>query len=87
MRDGSRIRLADGCIFGTGEGSFILEVFDPPWWRLDRWLSWWCSDSRLRGKVDVGGTVVRARESKVRLPNVPRPFVEHVRPGVPPAGT
>lgn len=36
-----------------GADDAIYEVFDPPWWRLDRWAWWW---ARVR-RADAHGTI------------------------------
>src|SRR5216684_5407819 len=44
--------------FYTGalvEGCFVLcEIFDPPWWRVDRWIDWWlCKRNHPRSSTIV----------------------------------
>lgn len=36
---------------GSASGQ-VMVVFAPPWWRVDRWLSWW-----LAGKARAKGLV------------------------------
>ena len=45
------------------------EVVSPKWWRLGRWLGWWLSGRRVKGKVEIvwgrgGKLVVRVREQE-----------------------
>lgn len=60
------VRRFDRVLIGDGRGS-QFELFDPPWWRLDRWL-WWLWAVRRAGEhgtvtigVDGGMRTVRCR--------------------------
>ena len=80
-----RLRL-DGVTVGDAYGR-LWEVFDPPWWRLDRWVRW-CWPMRRRvlpdGRQDPAGERGRiwlvsaegrrqvwVRRSPVKLATVP----------------
>jgi hypothetical protein len=45
----------DGVRCGNGSGDCIVyEVFDPPWWRVDRWFSWFfIKRNRARGTLQI----------------------------------
>jgi hypothetical protein len=52
----------DGSRCGNGSGdSMLYEIFDPPWWRLDRWASWVFTARGARGTL----TIFRNGQSKV----------------------
>lgn len=48
--DGARVGL------GTGYGEGEYELFDPPWWRVDRWLwwLWFVRRHQAHGTVTIG---------------------------------
>lgn len=73
--------LVDGTLTAAPGKSVLFEVFDPPWWRLDRWFSWWFFARKAeRGTVVmrllVGGAM-REREVRIRA----RKVVHAVLPG------
>lgn len=46
----------DGVHMGAGDGHRkLFVVFDPPWWRIDRWL-WWARS--VRGGIPNGKVLV-----------------------------
>jgi hypothetical protein len=55
----------------------LVRVFEPRWWRLDRWLWWLAVGRRHAGRVVIdhaAGWKVVVRvvvEDRVRLPRVP----------------
>jgi hypothetical protein len=53
FRDGDEVRagVMDGAALHTS-GSKRFEIFDPPWWRVDRWARWLLS-RRAKGRVTV----------------------------------
>ena len=59
----------DGMLTGAADdpgGELTLhEVFDPPWWRLDRWARWWVGGyGAKRHVLWVGQKRLRARPVK-----------------------
>lgn len=61
----------------VGGGGISYAVFDPPWWRLDRWIIWtlarrlpggWWLGRPATGHVDMqfGARPVRVRVLEVR---------------------
>lgn len=49
----------------------VVEIFDPPWWRLDRWAAWWLAPrrGRYKGRVEVvcdGGQKLKLRAREVK---------------------
>jgi hypothetical protein len=77
----------DGMQCGNGSGdSVVYEIFDPPWWRIDRWFNWYCMQRKAaRGTLEllIAGTPkrvkCRARSSPMLLvkPKVPPIFPSH----------
>lgn len=53
--------------FGT-----VVEVFDPRWWRLDRWIVWWffSGPPAAKGWVEVQWGVGTEEKRKVRCREV-----------------
>ena len=51
----------------------LLEVFDPPWWKLHRW-AWWLTFARRRGRAETlllvqeRTLVVRCTHARVGVP-------------------
>jgi hypothetical protein len=63
------------CGNGTND-SMIYEVFDPPWWDLPRWFSWYfLSRNRARGTLTMSlngqPQVVRCRALHSMFTNNP----------------
>lgn len=61
-------RRFDRVRLGSGDG-WLYEVFDPPWWRIDRWI-WWAFAIRRRGEhgtvsIDVDGGLRKVRCRRV----------------------
>jgi hypothetical protein len=56
------IQRFDGMWMGSGNpmDPTIYEVFDPPWWRVDRWFRWLFTRQR-KGILTIGGRSVRSR--------------------------
>ena len=72
--------MTDGMFCGDVAGRFI-EVYDPPWYRVDRWVRWMLvpCDERTDAMVFATGHEglrlqrVRARlNPRVKLTHVPR---------------
>ena len=55
----------DGTRCGNGSGDGVVyEVFDPSWWRLDRWFSWtFMHRKRTRGCLTI---LIDGRPKRVR---------------------
>lgn len=50
---GAGIRL-DGVRTGNGKDGLVYELFDPPWWRVDRWVNWlFLFPRRARTRINV----------------------------------
>jgi len=62
---------ADGALQG-GEDGELVELFDPPWWRVGRWWTWRFAEGRRRTSAYAfrGDEVVEVRAMSVRY--VPR---------------
>jgi hypothetical protein len=59
----------DGMLIGAKDGSGrLFRVFDPPWWRIDRWLGWYGAIAlervvgRLRSFFKMKPRAMRSRE-------------------------
>ena len=63
------INIPDGTLVGHPDSGRLIEIYNPRWWRLDRWLRWLLA--RDKSKVtfyDFGGEATfRARPSKVKV--------------------
>ena len=58
------------CGNGSGDG-ILYEVFDPPWWRIDRWFDWWFKQrSVARGLLTI---FVSGKSKEVRCRAIVRP--------------
>ncbi len=78
-----KLVVPHGTLMGTPDGG-LLEVFDPPWYRLDLWVAWWLRNGswgRLSLPGRAQGVVVyydadgdehqyRVVATKVKLPRV-----------------
>jgi hypothetical protein len=77
--DGTRVTMTSAIIrfdrtrCGNAAGQTV-EVFDPPWWRLDRWFTWWfLSRGHSKGYVTMTVNGI-SRSLRTRGPrNVIRP--------------
>ncbi len=47
----------DGMLFAHGSG--VVRAFDPPWYRLDRWLVWYGHRLRARAVLVLPSWLVR----------------------------
>lgn len=69
----------DGVYFGGADGE-LLEVFDPPWWRVDRWRAWFFASGRRRAVVTIPWRaaliVLRAMSVRYEPPSVRRKYVQ-----------
>jgi hypothetical protein len=65
------VRRFDHVLMGNGSGDGeVYEVFDPPWWKLLRWLSWWfLFRGRARGVLTI---LISGKPRNVRCRQVPR---------------
>lgn len=59
---------------GDADGR-VWEVFNPPWWRLDRWFLWLSERRRPKGRITIGNArgdtfELRVWLSKVKLARV-----------------
>ena len=71
--------IPDGTRMGGTDGR-LWRVFVAPWWRVDRWLSWWWRGWRgaTRGAIRFTAAngqaiVLRAEPAQEKLPRVPGP--------------
>jgi len=64
------VKLHDGTWMGDSEGR-LVEVFNPRWWRLDRWVRWWLTPMRLRGTITFVDGTRYAYRVRVKLKRTP----------------
>jgi hypothetical protein len=63
----------DGLHIGSGyAGSKLFVVFDPPWWRIGRWI-WWARTIRGGATTGVVPIYVEGATHEVRVFEKPRP--------------
>lgn len=57
MRPQSALRRRHDGVRLAGPDGAPWRVYEPPWWRLDRWWRWWRAP--LKGTVELAGQRVR----------------------------
>jgi hypothetical protein len=61
--------MTDGMFCGDASGR-LVEIFNPPWWRLDRWVRWALTPRARRTEVVVYATAgegLRLQRARARL--------------------